>query len=119
MHAQAIFADDCSVGERAATLEQENEELRQQLSRRDEQIAEGDAKLDEFTELINKLPRDNALLKEKLMRFLHSRYGPKGARLPARARKKLQTHCCSIFSAGSLALFTRRLRNGAPDARCE
>lgn len=74
----------------------ENEELKRELSLRDDELAQRDdelarrnAEFAELKELAQKLARDNKLLKEKLYRLMRRRYGPKGER----------------FSEGQLELF--------------
>ena len=59
----------------AVTLERENAELRAKLGERD-------AKLAEFAVLLEKLSRDNALLKGELLRLKRARYGLKSDRFP-------------------------------------
>jgi transposase len=69
-------ADDSGVTPPAEALLNENVELRAELA--------------ELKELVERLGRDNALLKEKLFRLMRQRYGPKGDR----------------FAEGQLELFT-------------
>jgi len=68
-------ADDNCVAAATKSLEQENAELRATL-------AERDAKLEEITALLEKLARDNSLLRTELLRLKRARYGPKSDRFP-------------------------------------
>ena len=68
MRGRTDAADGVCVVATTETLERENAELR--------------AKLAEFTELLEKLSRDNSLLKSELLRLKRARYGPKSDRFP-------------------------------------
>ena len=73
----------------ATDLARRNEELEAELAVRDAELATRDAKLRELLELVKQLQRDNALLKQELLRLQRARYAPKADR----------------FAEGQLALF--------------
>ena len=66
----------------ATDLARRNEELEAELAQLRDELAERDAKLEQMFDLLKRLQRDNALLKQELLRLQRARYAPKADRLP-------------------------------------
>jgi transposase len=79
---RVVVAEDECVGATPAALERENAKLREQVAERDAKLANREAELAEFRELLDKLKRDNVLLSNELLRLKRSRFAAKADRFP-------------------------------------